>query len=128
MTGLLDSTILVDFARGSTEAAQFLDQESSKGRPLLTSVISAMELLVGCRNQPEVSRVRKTLGRFTLLQLTPAISQQAYDLIAEFSKSHGLIIPDALIAATAIVEKLPLYTHNDRHFEMIRDLEVKRPY
>jgi predicted nucleic acid-binding protein len=34
-------------------------------------------------------------------------------LIARYSKSHGLVIPDALIAATALVEGLPLLTHND---------------
>jgi predicted nucleic acid-binding protein len=57
-----------------------------------------------------------------------AISQQAYDLIAQYGKSHGMVIPDALIAATALVEGLPLVTHNDRHFIMIAGLQIHRPY
>jgi predicted nucleic acid-binding protein len=127
MAELLDSTVLIDLTRGSTEAAQFLDHEVSGG-VLLISVVSAMELLVGCRDQLEANRARKTLNRFSILQLTPAISEQAYALIEEFAKSHGLIIPDALIAATALVENLPLYTHNERHFAMIAGLTVLRPY
>jgi predicted nucleic acid-binding protein len=128
MTGLLDTTVLVDLTRGSVEAAQFLDREFTSGRPPLTSIVSAMELLVGCRDQPEVDRMQKTLSRFAVIQLTPAISQQAYALIAQYGKSHGLVIPDALIAATALVEDLPLLTHNDRHFKMITGLELQRPY
>jgi predicted nucleic acid-binding protein len=87
-----------------------------------------MELLVGCRDQLEVERMQKTLSRFAIIQLTPAISQQAYGLIAQYGRSHGLVIPDALIAATAMVEGLPLVTHNDRHFQMINGLELQRPY
>jgi predicted nucleic acid-binding protein len=128
MTRLLDTTVLVDLTRGSVEAAQFLDREFSSGEPLLTSVVSAMELLVGCRDQQEVDRMQKTLGRVAVIQLTPAISQQAYDLIAQYGKSHGMVIPDALIAATALVEGLPLVTHNDRHFIMIAGLQIHRPY
>lgn len=45
-----------------------------------------------------------------------------------YSKSHGLTIPDALIAATAIMQGLELATDNDRHFKMIPELTVKRPY
>jgi len=54
-----------------------------------------------------------------------AISQRAYDLIAQYGKSHSMVIPDALIAATALVEGLPLVTHNDRHFKMISELSCK---
>jgi predicted nucleic acid-binding protein len=39
-----------------------------------------------------------------------------------------LTIPDALIAATAIVQDLELVTDNDRHFKMIPELAVSRPY
>jgi len=45
-----------------------------------------------------------------------------------YSKSHGLAIPDALIAAMAITQSLELASDNERHFKMIPDLMVKRPY
>ncbi len=128
MTALLDTTVLIDLTRGTADAAQFLDQQRTLNAPLLVSVVSAMELLVGCRNQHEVLKVQKTLERFSILQLTPSISQQAFDLIARYSRGHGLVIPDALIAATALIEGLSLCTHNGRHFQMIQGLQVARPY
>jgi predicted nucleic acid-binding protein len=42
--------------------------------------------------------------------------------------SHGLLIPDALIAATALDRGLILYTKNARHFDMIPGIKVIRPY
>ncbi len=38
------------------------------------------------------------------------------------------MIPDALIAATAVDHNLTLYTKNTRHFQMIPQLTVVRPY
>jgi predicted nucleic acid-binding protein len=45
-----------------------------------------------------------------------------------YHKSHGLVIPDAFIAATALVHNLELASDNERHFKMIPELAVKRPY
>lgn len=45
-----------------------------------------------------------------------------------FYLSHGLILPDALIAATAMEHNLKLYTRNTRHFRMIPELKVNQPY
>jgi predicted nucleic acid-binding protein len=42
--------------------------------------------------------------------------------------SHGLLLPDALIAATAIEYDVTLYTKNVCHFQMIPALTVVRPY
>lgn len=49
-------------------------------------------------------------------------------LLLTFSKSHGLTIPDALIAATALTESLELMSDNVRHFNMIPELTVTNPY
>ena len=45
-----------------------------------------------------------------------------------FFLSHGLVIPDALIAATALEHGLALYTRNVRDFQMIPSLTLVRPY
>jgi predicted nucleic acid-binding protein len=129
MTGrLLDTTVLIDLSRGNTEAAQFIDATVASEIPLFISVISAMELIVGCQNKEEVVKVQKLVASFGLLHLSPVESKQAYDLVFAYSKSHGLAIPDALIAATALVHDLELASDNDRHFSMIPDLSVQRPY
>ena len=125
MTGrLLDTTVLIDLSRGEADAADFIDDAFASGTPLCISVISAMELITGCRNEAEVEKAKKLIADFNLIHLSPIESAEAYTLILTYSKSHGLAIPDA----TAITQGLELATDNARHFEMIPELIVKRPY
>jgi predicted nucleic acid-binding protein len=59
MTGkLLDTTVLIDLSRGNVDAADFIDAAFTSGTPLFISVISAMELVTGCRDQVEVEKVK----------------------------------------------------------------------
>ncbi|MDM8559490.1 type II toxin-antitoxin system VapC family toxin [Candidatus Parabeggiatoa sp. HSG14] len=125
---LLDTTALIDLFRGNEKAADFIEKAHNAKIPLFISVISAMELAAGCRNQIEVEKTKKILADFSLIHLSPGATAKAYELMLEYSKSHGLTIPDALIAATALTEGIELATDNDRHFIMISDLIVKRPY
>lgn len=125
---LIDTTVLIDLSRGKVVAADFIDLECRAGTELFVSVISAMELIVGCRNKAEVAKAEKQIADFHLVQLSPAMSQKAYDLVLTYNKSHGMMIPDALIVATALMESLELMSDNVRHFTMISDLIVTRPY
>lgn len=125
---LLDTTLLIDLSRGYAAAADFIDNEIRQGCDLYVSIVSAMELIVGCRNKNEVSKAEKLIADFRVIQLDHIISQNAYELIRSYSKSHGLIIPDALIAATALTESLELISDNERHFKMIPGLVVCVPY
>ena len=128
MANLLDTTVLIDWARGSEEAVRVVDAELATGVQPTISVISAMELIAGCRDANEVRRAQKLVARFHALPLTAGISDRAYQLMVSFSKSHGMMIPDALIAATAIEENLTLLTHNVRHFSMIPGFRTEKPY
>ena len=124
---LIDSDVLIDAARGHLEARAFLNDQS-RAFHVQISTISAMELIVGCRNKIELSQTRRFLEPVRILPVDPNISDKAYDLIQEFTLSHGLMIPDALIAATALENGLTLLTKNTRHFQMIPKLEVVRPF
>lgn len=71
---LLDTTVLIDLSRGKIAAAEFVDNERQAVTELFVSVISAMELIVGCRNKAEVAKAEKQIAEFKLVQLNPAIS------------------------------------------------------
>ena len=124
---LIDSDVLIDAARGHLEARAFLNDQNRTFH-LQISTISAMELIVGCRNKIELSQTKRFLDPVRILPVDPNISDTAYSLIQTFTLSHGLMIPDALIAATALENGLTLLTKNTRHFQMIPKLEVVRPY
>jgi predicted nucleic acid-binding protein len=99
----------------------------AEGIPRL-SIVTSMELVIGCRDKNEVRKVENLLDDYDVLDITPLIGRKAYELIGRFSKSHGLVIPDALISATALVENAVLVTSNIRHFSMIDGVRLEKPY
>jgi predicted nucleic acid-binding protein len=59
-----------------------------------------------------------------VLKLNEQISDAAVDLLRQYRLSHGLAIPDALIAATAIVLNRPLISKNQRDYRFISRLQL----
>ncbi len=115
MTGLLvDSDILIEFLRGNTEVRDLLTERLRVGR-LFYSVITEAEILAGVR-PGEAEAVDALLFKLEALPVTRAIAQSAGALKNKYGKSHGLLLPDALIAATAIAHGLTLLTRNVKHF------------
>ena len=59
--------------------------------------------------------------------MTTAVSNQFLQLMATYSLSHKLSIPDALIAATALVHNVELFTLNVKDFHFIPGLTLFEP-
>ena len=124
--GVIDSNILIDAMNGIVDAVAFLEEQQTA--ELQISIVSAMELIAGCRNKIEMTELQRFFQKCTFLPVTATISQVAFQLMESFYLSHGLTLPDALIAATAIEHDLTLYTRNTRHFRMVPQLEISQPY
>ncbi|MEJ5384415.1 MAG: type II toxin-antitoxin system VapC family toxin [Fimbriimonadales bacterium] len=124
---LIDTDILVDALRGVADAVNFLTLQHAQS-VIQLSVVSAMELIAGCRNAQELTRLQQFLQQATIIPIDTEVSWKAHQLMKEFFLSHGLLIPDALIAATALQHELTLCTRNSRHFQMIPELKLLRPY
>ena len=125
--GIVDTDILIDGQRRLDDARDFLVRQR-RVVGLGISVISAMELVKGRQNALALARVEQFLRVVQVLPISGTVSQVAYHLMQRFYLSHGLLIPDALIAATALDYGVMLYTKNVRHFLMIPGLMVVRPY
>ena len=126
MMVLIDTDILIDVTRDIPHAIQRLTEEVEQAVPIISS-ITRKELLMGCRNKEEVAKILNFLTRFSLQRLTPAIDALADRLLETYYLSHGLMIPDALIAATALELKCPLLSKNQKDFRFINSL-VLIPY
>lgn len=100
---LVDTDILIDAGRSIKEAVTALEKAESEAA-LGISTITQMELIVGCRNKTELRKLEKFLRRFSIISLNEAVSERAVDLLTRYRLSHGLLIADALIAATALTE------------------------
>lgn len=85
------------------------------------SAVTRMELIVGCRNKNELRAVERFLARFRTTSLNEQISDLAVDLLSRYRLSHGLLIPDTLIAATAMSVNEQFATKNQRHYRFMED-------
>lgn len=83
-----------------------------------------MELIVGSQSREHQQRTEKLLRPFRVVQLDERISLVSSDLVMQFRLSYGLLIPDALIAATAVVYQAPLLTKNQRDFQFIPEVNL----
>lgn len=120
---LVDTDILIGAALEIPQAIDSLAELEQKFA-LSVSVVTAMELVVGCRNKTELRNTERFLDRFQVHPLTEQISNTAYELVHKYRLSHGLLIPDALIAATALEVNCELLTKNYRDFRFIENLRL----
>ena len=114
---LVDTDILIDVANNDAIAKARLTSESQMSI-LTVSTVTVMELIVGCRNKSELQASSRCLSQFQIT-LTSQISDRATQLLQVYFLSHGLLIADALIAATAIKNQIPLLSKNQRDFRFV---------
>ena len=120
---IFDTDILINVGRGDSEAIDCLADYSRISTPAI-SVVTQMELIVGCRNKTELQQLKKFVRRFQVLQITSQISEYTANLLERYRLSHGLLIPDALIAATAVENGEDFITKNQKDFRFIKDLKL----
>ena len=120
---LIDSDVLVWLTRGHVGAAQRLHALPA----WRISAVTYIELAQGCRDKAELARLKKGLAarNTEIVPITPAISQQAAELIDTLALSHGMRLADALIGATAIELQATLITANVKHFSAVEALTIE---
>lgn len=120
---IIDTDILIDVGRSVDEALNCLQQVEDNFSAAVSSV-TQMELIVGCRDKNELSSLEHFLERFQIISLNEHISDTATDLLKKYRLSHGLLIADSLIAATAIIIDIPFISKNQRDYRFIENLNL----
>jgi len=120
MNKLLDTNILIDYFRGDKQTQKYLEKQPL----IICSPIILAELIQGARNKKELKIIQSFQEKIYVVPFSPTMGQKMLELIRAYSLSNGLQIPDAIVAATALEEKLTLITGNVRHFGFIKSLQV----
>ena len=120
---IFDTDVFIWMQRGNRRAAALVDATPER----FLSVQSYMELLQCAQDKKQQRLVKQFLAdlAFTVLPLTENIGHRALIYIEEYGISSGLRAGDALIAATAVENNLPLASGNGRHFRVLKDLVLK---
>ena len=119
---LCDTNILIEFYKNN---AVVVSELKKIGTPNIgVSVVTSGELIFGALNKNELAQILKDLAQLTSFEINGAICSLFLKLMAKYSLSHNLTLPDAIIAATAIHHDLPLYTFNLKDFRYIDGLNL----
>jgi predicted nucleic acid-binding protein len=117
-TVLVDSDILIEVSRARDPAILAgWDQMAASEAMILCSPVTVAELWHGARGN-EHKALETLFGELTCLPIDAEIGRRAGEYLNRYSRSHSLEIGDALIAATASVHKVELWTRNRRHYPM----------
>ncbi len=120
---IVDSDILILVSRNDPKAVTFLEN-LEKNRRVTLSAVSAFELLIGSLNKSDQSAITKFLTRFEHIHISEDISETAFKLLERYRLSHGLLMADALIAATGLSNDLEIVTRNVKDFRFIDGLKL----
>ncbi len=119
---LCDTNILIDFSKRNPDVVQALAVIGTAN--VVVSAISAGEFMFGALNKADLVKIVKGLSAIKIIHVDEAISDRGLQLVQRYGLSHTLAVPDAFIAATALVHNLPLYTLNRKDFRFIDGLRL----
>lgn len=120
---LIDTSLLIHYLRGVSEAGEFIRQE-----PHLTiSYVTVAELLQGARNKIAFQDIQDLTELFTVHWGSDKVNKLAVQLLEQYRLSHGAHLLDMLIGATALLSNLTLITDNLKDFQFIPDLQIQKP-
>ncbi len=119
---LLDTDVLIWYLRGNQNAYDLIHSIGE----FAISAVTYMELVQGMRNKDELRNLKKALKQWRVktIYMDNEISALALFYIEEYFLSHSMQLADALIGATCATYGMTLYTANDKHYRVIKDLEI----
>jgi len=121
---VIDTDVLIWYMRGNEKAYQVVEDLDN----FFISVVTYMELVQGLRNKKELNHLRKALHGWNaqILYISEEISAKAMFYVEQHFLSHSIQLADALIGATAIAHGFTILTGNDKHYKVMKDLEIKK--
>lgn len=126
MSALADTSILIEYLRGSVEARALVRGAFERGEAVYGSVLTRIELSVGMRAD-EREATDAVVAALRWIPVSQVIAEDADVLARQYGRSHaGIDAVDYCIAATKRVRGLELWTLNTRHFPMFPGLQ--RPW
>ena len=118
---LIDTNVVIDFSHGifSEKSKNFVAEILNK-EPII-SAITQIELLGFSIVPPQI----ESFVRYTSII---GINDRVIAETIKIRKNCRIKLPDAIIAATALVHHLTLLTHNITDFKNVENLNVVNPY
>lgn len=118
---LLDTNVVIDFC------ANLLPEKNNRfiatiidGEPTI-SVVNKIEL-------SSLNEIPPSIHAFLAVAEVVSLDDDVVVQTITLRKKHKIKLPDAIIAATAIIQKRTLITRNIQHFSNIKGLRLINPH
>ena len=124
---ICDTDVMIDYLNNNSERhfnTKDLIENFIGTENVVLSAVTKIELIFGVTNKKDMERINKSVLRYTIAFINNEISQVAIRLLQDYKLSHGLAMPDALIAATSLVTQIPLFTYNLKDYKFIDGIEL----
>jgi hypothetical protein len=116
----VDTNILIAYCNGDPTVIEWLDSRKQESRALFISSLSITELL----SFPPLSLAQTEYAKaFLRYFISIPVGDELAETAAWFRKLYRLTTPDAVIAATALLQKTPLVTR-DRQFLKLKEITI----
>ena len=119
---IVDTNILIDALQGRSAAVELLTG-IGRDATVLSSIVVG-ELYQGAVNRTELIQLKRLLSGYHTIHVNEKIAKLANELLFDYTLSHGLKLPDALIAATTILTNYELATYNVKDFHYIQGVRL----
>jgi len=121
---LVDTDVLIWYLRGNQKAYNLLHSIGI----FAISTVTYMELVQGMRDKNELRKLKQFLKQWQIkvIYIDTDISSLALFYVEEYFLSHSMQLADALIGATCSRYAMKLYTANDKHYKVIKNLDIYR--
>jgi len=121
---IIDTDVIIWYMKGNQKAYKTIENS----RHFSISVVTYMELAQGMRDKNELNNLRRALNAWEakILYISEEISVKAMFFVEQHFLSHSIHLADALIGTTAISHGLPIITGNDKHYKILKDLQIKK--
>jgi len=121
---LCDTNVIIETLKGDDKTIRIIEKIGLEN--IAISSITVMELYFGALNKRELNKIKKYLKALNVVHFDNTVSELAVSMIESYSKSHGLQIPDAIIASTALSAEIKLFTLNLKDFRYIDGLNLHK--
>ena len=119
---LCDSDVIIDLINGDNHTVKKISEIGSDN--VVVSRITVLEVLAGARDKENFNKFKKIASGFNVIDINEHISKISFQLFLEYKLSHGIQIPDALIASTALFYDIQFLTYNKKHFRYLEKLQL----
>jgi len=123
---VVDTGIFIEHLRAKDKTSTTLAKISDEPQ-LFISAVSLYELYMGATTSEKTQDIRLITEDLTVLPFTEEIAIKAAQIYHRLKQRNEIIeFRDIFIAATCLVNGLPIATLNKKHFKRVDDLKISR--